>query len=78
MASYNLPDVANDLLHAQDTGKKAMEDFIKARLVESSVVFHEAIKRNKLKAFASSEVTKKLTCSQNKISQIRAERNVFA
>ena len=54
-----------------------MEDFIKLRLVERSVGFHEPIKRNKLKTFAASEVTKKLTNSQNKISQIKAERNVF-
>ena len=70
-------EVANDLLQAPVIGQKSMEDFIKLRLVERSVGFHEPIKRNKLKTFAASEVTKKLTSSQNKISQIRAERNVF-
>ena len=70
-------EVANDLLQAPVIGQKSMEDFIKLRLVERSVAFHEPIKRNKLKTFAASEVTKKLTNSQNKISQIMAERNVF-
>ena len=54
-----------------------MDDFIKTRLIEKSVDFHAPIKRNKLKTFASAEVTKKVKSSQNKMAQIRAERNVF-
>ena len=68
------PDIAKDLIEAQDIGRKAMEDFINTRLVEKSVGFHNPIKRNKLKTFAAIEVKKKLTSLQNKFSQIRAER----
>ena len=71
------PDIAKDLIEAQDIGRKAMEDFISTRLVDKSVGFHNPIKRNKLKTFAAIEVKKKLTSSQNKYSQIRAKRNVF-
>ena len=71
------PDIAKDLLDAEDIGRKAMEDFINSSLVDKSVGFHNPIKRNKLKTFAACEVKKKLTSLQNKTSQIRAERNVF-
>ena len=43
------PEVANNLLQASVIGQKSNEDFIKLRLVERSVGFHEPIKRNKLK-----------------------------
>ena len=52
-------------------------DFIQSRQVDKSVGFHNPIKRNKLNTFAVYEVKKKLTSSQNKISKIRAERNIF-
>ena len=71
------PDVADDLLKAPEIGRNAMENFFRKRLVDKTVNFHDPIKRNKLKTFAASQVTKKVTNSQNKISQIRAERNVF-
>ena len=61
------PDIAKDLIEAQDIGRKAMEDFISTRLVEKSVGFHNSIKRNKLKTFAAIEVKKKMTSSQNNI-----------
>ena len=69
------PDVADDLLKAPEIGRNAMENFVKKRLVDKTMNFHDTIKRNKLKTFAVSQVTKKVTSSQNKISQIRAERN---
>ena len=71
------PDVANDLLKASDIGRNAMEHFVKTRLVDKTIGFHEHIKCNKLKTFAANQVTKKVTSSQNKVSQIRADRNVF-
>ena len=70
-------DVANDLLKASDIGRNAMKHFVKTRLVDKTIGFHEHIKRNKLKTFAASQVTKKVTSSKNKVSQIRADRNVF-
>ena len=57
------PDVTNDLLKAQEIGKNAMEHFIKARLVDKSMGFHEPIKRSKLIFFTASQVTKKVTSS---------------
>ena len=43
------PDIAKNLLEAQDIGRKAMEDFIDSHLVEKSVGYQNLIKRNKLK-----------------------------
>ena len=71
------PNVANDLLQAPDIGATSRDTFIRTRLVERSVGFHEPIKCNELKTFATSGVTKKLTSSLNKMTQVRAERNVF-
>ena len=70
-------DVIDDLLKAYNIGQSNIKDFIKERLEDKTTGFHEPIKRNKLKTFAANEVTKHVTSSQNKISQIRAERNIF-
>ena len=64
--------MANDLLQAPDIGAKSRDTFIRTRLVERSVGFHEPIKRNKVKTFANRGVTKKLTSFQNKMTQVRA------
>ena len=69
------PDVADYLLKASDIDLNTMQHFVKTRLVDKTIGFHEP---NKLKTFAASQVTKKSTSSQNKISQIRTERNVLA
>lgn len=45
------PDIANDLLEALVVGQKSIEDFIKARLAEKSVGFHDPNKPNKLNFF---------------------------
>ena len=71
------PDVTNDLLKAQEIGENSMEHCIKARRVDKSMGFHEPIKRSKLRVFVASQITKKVTSSQNKIGHIRAEKNVF-
>ena len=39
-----MPNVANDLLQAPDIGAKSRDTFIRTRLVERSVGFHEPIK----------------------------------
>ena len=42
------------------------------------MLFHDPIhKRNKLLTFASMRESKQVTTSQNKIVQIKAERNLF-
>ena len=43
------PDVADDFLKAPEIGRNAMENFVKKRLVDKTVNFHDPIKRNKLK-----------------------------
>ena len=58
-------NVANDRLKAHEIGKNAMEHFIQARLVHKTMGFHEPLKRSKLKTFAASQVTKRVTGSQN-------------
>ena len=54
-----------------------MENFIKSRLVEKAVPFHDPLKRLKLKTFASVGVVKKVKSTQNKMMQIKAEHNIF-
>ena len=63
-------DVQTDLLEAQKRGQTAMEDFIKSRLVDKAVPFHDPLKRLKLKTFASVGVVKKVKSTQNKMMQI--------
>ena len=70
-------DVREDLLQAYDRGQKAMEEFIQNRLVNKMVSFHDPIKRMKLKTFASVGVVNKVKSTQNKVMQIKAERNIF-
>ena len=69
--------VEHDLLHVSEIGEAAMDDFVKYRLVEKSVLFHDPIKRTKLKTFATAAVVKKVTSSNNKMLQLKAERNIF-
>ena len=71
-------EVANDLLNVMKKGKLCFDEFVEDRLVDRTVSFHSPIKRNKLKTFAASEVKKTIKSSQNKMTQIRAERNIFA
>lgn len=46
-------------------------------LTEKSVAFHDPINQNKLKTLATSEAGKKVSSTQNKITQIRAECNIL-
>ena len=71
------PDVATDLLNACKIGKASMEEFIQNRMVNQTVAFHYPIKRNKLKTLANADVKKTLKNTQNKMTQIKAERNIF-
>lgn len=71
------PEVSADLLNASNIGNEAMQTFVKDRLVDKTVAFHAPIKRNKLKTFATTSTTKVIKSSENKLMQIKAERNVF-
>ena len=55
-----------------------MELFIKERLVDKTKNYHDPITRRKFKIFSSMEKCQKIRSSQNKVVEIRAERNVFA
>ena len=70
-------DVAADLLNACKIGKASIEKFIQDRVVNHNVAFHNPIKRNTLKTFAKAEVKKTLKSTQNRMAQIKAERNIF-
>lgn len=72
------PDVAEDLLNAASIGETSMTEFLQNRLIDRTVEFHSPIKRNKLKTFVTAEVKKTVKSSKNKITQIKAERNIFA
>ena len=70
--------MSDNLLQATDLGKKAMEQFIKERLVDRTKKFHDPVTRMKLQTFASTEKRQQVKTSQNKIIEVRAEKNIFA
>ena len=70
--------VSDNLPQATDLGKKAMEQFIKERLVDRTKKFHDPVTRIKLQTFASTEKRQQVRTSQNKIIEVRAERDIFA
>ena len=70
-------DVRQILLQAHERGQSAINEFIQTRLVDKIVPFHDPLKRLKLKTFASVGVVKKVKSTQNKMLQIKAERNIF-
>ena len=70
-------DVKADLWKAHGREQQAMKELIEKRLLDKSIIFHEPIKQMNLKTFASKDVAKNAKRSQNKVLQIRAERNIF-
>ena len=64
------------------TGKRTRTicnaQFIKERLIDKTVKFHDPIKQMKYKTFASMEKCQKVKSSQNKFVEVRVERNSFA
>ena len=78
--SYGKPasdEVSEDLLKYVNVGKKATETFIRTRLVEKSVKFHDTMKKLKLKTFESMAAKCTLTTTQKKTIQVKAERNLL-
>jgi len=51
------PEAATNLLDAVDIGRAAMKDFITDRLINKTAALHDPIRRNKLKTYATSEVS---------------------
>lgn len=70
-------EVEEDLLAAETRGTEAHTAFVKDRLVDKTKSFHDPIKRQNLKTFASLAKTVKVSGTENKSKQIKAERNVF-
>lgn len=70
-------DVAQDLLEANERGRKAYEDFQQDRLgPERSIPFHERLPRLKLKTFSSLK-EKKTTRTSNKQTMLKADHRLF-
>ena len=72
-----LADVEEDLLSADMSGNKARDEFIEDRLVKKTASFFDPVKKQRLKTFASLAKCVKLTGSEKKLRQMRAERNIF-
>jgi len=69
--------VAADLLRYVDVGKDAAELFVNTRLISKTVQFHQPIKKQNLLTFKTMATNCKLTTTQQKSVQVRAERNLF-
>jgi len=70
-------DVESDLLCYFNKGEEGAQQFVKQRLVDRTVKFHDRLQKSKLKTFASMAVAKKLTSSQQKTVKVTAERNLL-
>ena len=71
------PEVEQDLLSADNRGKILHEAFVKERLIKKEKSFHEPIKKQKLKTFASLAKSVKVTGTDKKTKNVVAQRNVF-
>ena len=69
--------VTEHLLRYDEMGNNAVEAFIKDRLQEKKVKFHEPMKKLKLHTFKAMSVKKSLTTTQKKTVQVRAERDLL-
>ena len=59
-------EVSSNLLQAKEQGQSAMAQFIKERLMDKTVKFHDPIKQMKYKTFASMD-----KCQQVKTSLLK-------
>ena len=69
--------VEKDLLVYVETGEKATDNFIKNRLIEKNLKFHDTIKKQNLKTFKCMATKRQLSTTQKKTVQVRAERNLL-
>ena len=70
-------NVASDLLGYVDAGKQAADHFVESRLQHKTVNFQDPIKRQNRTTFKSMAVHKKLSTSQKKTVELKAERNLL-
>jgi hypothetical protein len=69
--------VSSDLLSYVDSGEAAAAEFIKSRLVNKTIKFHDTLKRLNLSTFKSMSVLKRMSTSHKKNFAIKAERNLL-
>ena len=70
-------DIETDLLRYFHKGEESVKQFLKDRLVDRTVKFHDRLPKSNLKTFACTAVQKKLTSSQQKTVKVTAERNLL-
>ena len=68
--------IGNDLLTAHMQGEESMKSFLKRRLLNSEVPFHEPLKKLNLASFSSSKLSK--VKISGKDVTIKADRDLFA
>ena len=71
------PELADDIIQAEDIGLTSLREFIDKRIVNSEVSFYDPIKKNKLRTFAYL-FKKKSIKLQDKTITLTAERAIFA
>ena len=71
-------EVENELLPCQVLGISTFTTFLKECLIDRTVSFYAPLNRLSLKTFASMKKSKKLTSSNKKVVEIKAERNIFS
>ena len=69
-------DVADELLEAKETGKKALLEFLEDRLNKAVTPISAPIRRLKLKTFSG--IPRKDTKQKGKVSSLESDRNLFA
>ena len=69
--------VQNDVLMADEIGKKAPQEFVHERLVDKKTSFRSPVKKNNLKTFATQAEPSVVRGTSRKDVEITAERNVF-
>jgi hypothetical protein len=69
-------NVKNDLLKAEETGKKVIYDFVNDRLINKSTKFHDRIKRKNLNTFETL-YSGYVSVDKKKTVSIKADRDLF-
>ncbi|CAH0387092.1 unnamed protein product [Bemisia tabaci] len=65
------------LLKINEIGQSDFSNFIQDRMITKEISFHDPIKRNNIKTFKVLQEKRTVSTTQNKLVEIRAERNLF-
>lgn len=71
------PEIERDLLEATAVGHNAYVAFVQERLADKTVSFHSPLRKQKLRTFAALKTKVKLSSTQNKLVEVKAQRNLF-